>query len=76
MKLEKREITLNEFDSLKDAYYIQKNLLEEYVDALPHTQRRQTRNRLMDLIKESAADLLYLCDLIKEKKPFFEKEKA
>ena len=30
MKLEKREITLNETDSLKDIYYMEKTLLREY----------------------------------------------
>jgi len=33
MKLEKREITLNEIDSVKDAFVMQKILLNEYVMA-------------------------------------------
>ena len=30
MKLEKREVTLNEADSLKDVYYLEKTLLDAY----------------------------------------------
>ena len=31
MKLEKREISLNEYDSLQDAFFMQKALLYQYV---------------------------------------------
>ena len=39
MKLEKREITLNERDSIKDAYYMQKVLLNEYICSLEKVEK-------------------------------------
>ena len=39
MKLEKREITLNESDSLKDLLFFEKALLNEYVEALAEFKR-------------------------------------
>ena len=47
MKLEKREITLNEFDSLKDVFYLEKNLLCEYANALEKACRQETRNEIL-----------------------------
>lgn len=64
MKLEKREITLNEFDSLKDAFYIEKTLLAEYVHALPQAERKETRSELLALIKEVGEDIFFLRDLL------------
>ncbi|MBQ8323436.1 MAG: hypothetical protein IJX91_05665 [Clostridia bacterium] len=65
MKLEKREITLNEFDSLKDAFYTEKTLMTEYVHAISKTVRKETRNELVDLIKEVAEDMLFVRDLMR-----------
>ncbi len=65
MKLEKREITLNEFDSLKDAFYMEKTLLAEYVHALSKAERKETRSELLSLIKEVGEDMLFLRDLMR-----------
>lgn len=65
MKLEKREITLNEFDSIKDAFYIEKNLLNEYVYTLSFAQRKETREQLLKLLKEVGEDMLFLQDLMR-----------
>ena len=65
MKLEKREITLNEFDSLKDAFYTEKTLMNEYVHTLSKTVRKETRNELITLIAEVADDMLFIHDLMR-----------
>ena len=65
MKLEKREITLNEYDSLKDTYYREKILLNEYVNAVFEMDRKETRGVLLTLIKETAEEVFFLSDLMK-----------
>ncbi len=64
MKLEKREITLNEYDSLQDVFYMQKLILQEYNFFLAKTEKKQTRNELLRLISENASDLFLLKDLL------------
>ena len=53
MKLEKREITLNEADSLKDIYYIEKALLTAYAEGEPFLSRKEVENELGELIKQT-----------------------
>ncbi len=65
MKLEKREITLNEFDSLKDAFYTEKTLMGEYIQALSKAVRKETRNQLTELICEVTQDMLFIRDLMR-----------
>ena len=65
MKLEKREITLNEFDSLKDAFYTEKTLMGEYIQALSKAARKETRNQLTELICEVTQDMLFIRDLMR-----------
>ncbi len=64
MKLEKREITLNENDSLKDAFFTYKTLLTAYVDALLQSENRQTQSQLFSLLKEVGEDGLFVRDLL------------
>ena len=66
MKLEKREITLNEKDSLLETAYISKMLLLEYAQALSHVERKQTRKELLTNAKETGEDMCFLLDLAKE----------
>ena len=66
MKLEKREISLNERDSLREALYMQKALLYQYVDALCESVRKQTRGQLSELLGESCKDLILLLDYARE----------
>lgn len=54
MKLEKREITLNEADSLRDMLYMEKTVLEEYVKALEHPLSKQTQNQLIASLQSIA----------------------
>ena len=50
MRLEKREITLNEIDSLKDIYYFEKQLLSEYEKGVTSALRRDVQNELKTLV--------------------------
>lgn len=43
MKLEKREITLNEKDSVTDMLYLEKNLLSAYEKGIKITERKETK---------------------------------
>lgn len=65
MKLEKREITLNEYDSLQDVFYAEKLLLGEYVQALEYAERKETKNELIKLVCEICEDVLFACDLMR-----------
>ena len=66
MKLEKREITLNEKDSLLETAYTCKTLLLEYAQALSLVERKQTRKELLAIGKETGEDMCFLLDLAKE----------
>lgn len=66
MKLEKREITLNEADSIKDAFYVEKLLLTEYVHALASVQTKSERHELLRLMQEVQTDFLFLQGMLEE----------
>ena len=68
MKLEKREISLNEYDSLKDAFYVHKTLLGEYVQTLELCTTKQAEKTVIRLLGETAEDLAYVRALLKESK--------
>ena len=68
MKLEKREITLNEKDSLSDMLFMEKALLLEYVESLTKADRKETRERLLGFIKDTAEDLFFVKDLLEKVK--------
>ncbi len=65
MKLEKREITLNEFDSLKDVFFAERLLLSEYICALEKAERKETKNELIKLVCEVSEDMLFARDLMR-----------
>ena len=64
MKLEKREITLNEYDSLKDTFYMEKLLLSEYVNGVADARRKEVRGELTSLMREISEDMCLLRDLL------------
>ncbi len=64
MKLEKREITLNEKDSLTDAVFMQKTLLNGYVCAMERAYKRETRKELLRLFAKAGEDFYFLIDLL------------
>lgn len=53
MKLEKREITLNEADSLKDIYYIEKALFTAYAEGEVFIARKEVENEIEQLTKQT-----------------------
>lgn len=63
MKLEKREITLNEKDSVNDVKYIEKHLLLEYAERAEKLARKQSRAEITRLMKEVAEDMWFARDL-------------
>ena len=66
MKLEKREITLNECDSLQDVVCFEKMLLGEYVETLSQMERKESRNTITQLMREVASDFCLISDLWKK----------
>ena len=53
MKLEKREVTLNEADSLEDIYFAETALAKTYAEGLFSSRRKETKNALLRLMKET-----------------------
>ena len=64
MKLEKREITLNEKDSLYDVFFMQKTLLNGYLSAMEKAQRKETQTTLLSLISAACEDLCFIKTLL------------
>ncbi len=62
MKLEKREITLNEVDSMQDVLMLEKSLLNAYVNALEYSYRKENRNRLCVHLEETAKEIFAIKD--------------
>lgn len=57
MKLEKREITLNEADSLKDIFYLERTLLREYSEGEDYIERKELENEIVTLVGETKTDM-------------------
>ena len=68
MKLEKREIMLNEQDSLSDVAFMEKALLYEYVEGVAMASRKETREKLLAFMKSAAEDLFLINDLLEKVK--------
>ena len=66
MRLEKREITLNEKDSLRDLLFLEKSLLSEYVATLTKINRKEFREELLTLMKETAEEIFWIKDLLEK----------
>lgn len=64
MKLEKREISLNEADSLRDTCTVEKMLLYAYVEALCTATRQETKKEILRLIQETGEDLCFAYSLL------------
>ena len=60
MKLEKREITLNEKDSVSDVFYLEKLLLQEYENGRGLANRKEVQNELEKLLEEAKKDLCFM----------------
>ncbi len=66
MKLKKREITLNEADSLKDAFYLEKGLQSEYLRGEGNAFRKEVVNEIEELRRQSDEDARLLFSLWKK----------
>ena len=64
MRLEKREITLNEKDSLKDLLLLEQALLGRYADTLTRVMRKEFRQRILELLKEIAQEVFWIKDML------------
>ena len=64
MKNSKREITLNEYDSLEDMLFMEKSLLREYCTAIFSAQRKETRSYLLQAFSAVAEDIFFIEDLL------------
>ena len=58
MKLEKREITLNEKDSLFEMLCLEKMLVESYIEALFFSERKEVKMSLIKGVEEGVQMLL------------------
>ena len=67
MKNSKREITLNEHDSLNDMLFLEKSLMREYCTAVFSAKRKESRTYLTDSLASVAEDIFFLEDLISSK---------
>ena len=68
MRLEKREITLNEADSLLDMYYIEKTLRYAYAEGVDCIERKEVANEVACLIKQTEEDIVRVYALWKKVK--------
>ena len=64
MKNSKREITLNEYDSLEDMLFMEKSLMREYCTAIFSARRKETRDYLVEAFSSVAEDVFFLEDLL------------
>ena len=68
MKLEKREITLNEKDSLFEMLCLEKMLVESYIEALFFSERKEVKMSLIKGVEEGMQMLLRVQDLTANEK--------
>ena len=68
MKLEKREITLNEKDSLIEMLCLEKMLVESYIEALFFSERKEVKMSLIKGVEEGVQMLLRVQDLTANEK--------
>ena len=66
MKLEKREITLNERDSILETAYTAKHLLSEYAFSLCQIKRKELRKEILNCMQETGEDVSFLFDLAEQ----------
>ena len=67
MKLENREITLNEQDSVFEMICLEKLLAESYLESLFFVERKEVGKFLTEAINEGVQTLFSLQNLVKEK---------
>lgn len=68
MKASKREITLDECDSLRDILSAEKALLSAYTAAICASERKEMRTELLSAFSSAAEDVFFLSDLLSARK--------
>ena len=68
MRLEKREVTLNEKDSLFEMLCLEKMLVESYIEALFFSERKEVKMSLIKGVEEGVQMLLRVQDLTANEK--------
>ena len=66
MKLEKREITLNERDSLKDVYYVEEALSHAYGAGVKGGHRKEVNDAFALLHAQAEEEKKLLCSLLEK----------
>ena len=64
MKWEKREITLNEYDSVSDMLFTAERLLDLYKEATLFAEKKEVRERLKVGMGETAEIIYRLSDVL------------
>ena len=64
MKFEKREITLNEYDSVLDLLLAHERLASVYLEGVQNLSRKELREALKKRLIEVLDDVFYLQDLL------------
>ena len=67
MKLEKREVTLNEKDTLKDMLAFERALLVEYALSAATIEGKERRNYFVDNLTGLEENVFLLADLLQER---------
>jgi hypothetical protein len=60
MKNDKRDITLNQADSIQDMMFMQKMLLRNYCEAIFFARRKEVRSALLECFASVAEDVFFL----------------
>ena len=66
MKLEKREVTLDEKDTLKDLLAFERMLLQEYAILSPVVEGKERRSYFSDCLVGVLENVFLLADLLQE----------
>ena len=66
LRLEKREITLNEKDSICDMLRFEEGVLREYSGALSKIKRKETRQAVTENMRAVAEEIFTLSDLVED----------
>ena len=68
MKIEKREMTLNEKDALKDTLTFERALLLEYAALSPLTYGTERRENYIAMMEQILHNIFEISDLLREQK--------
>ena len=68
MKIEKREMTLNEKDTLKDVLAFERTLLAEYVSLSPLIEGEERRENYCEMVQQILHTIFSISDLLRESK--------